>query len=74
MKQVAVVMLVILFLLSSQMENAQSQGQDQFSCYDYCSTWCALDFMSDSRRMQRCEIKCSIICSPKVYKICRGNI
>ncbi|KAL1336301.1 hypothetical protein HN51_030688 [Arachis hypogaea] len=57
MKMGAVVML--LFIICSQMESVQS---DAFDCLDACQTACVSP--GDLRLQQRCERKCQIKCGP----------
>ncbi|KAL5721180.1 hypothetical protein ACHQM5_013772 [Ranunculus cassubicifolius] len=63
MTKVFALLLISLFLLSSQMETAQSQGID---CYDSCSTACV---QPDTRLMTRCDRKCQIRCGPNKGKV-----
>ncbi|PIA34567.1 hypothetical protein AQUCO_03700094v1 [Aquilegia coerulea] len=58
-----VVLMVILFLFSSHIETVKPDAAD---CYDGCSTACV---QRDTRKMQRCDIKCSIRCAPPVFQL-----
>ncbi|KAL5731320.1 hypothetical protein ACHQM5_004060 [Ranunculus cassubicifolius] len=60
--QMASVLLLVLFLLSSQMETTHSQ---QYSCVDLCQTGCVARYLPDAKKVSRCERKCSIDCNRK---------
>ncbi|CAN1304996.1 hypothetical protein LINPERPRIM_LOCUS26389 [Linum perenne] len=62
---VASVLMLMLMLCGSFDHyscNAQEDSdQDSWQCYDHCTTGCV--YRPDVRQMQRCEIKCGIICN-----------
>ncbi|KAK9167609.1 hypothetical protein Scep_002800 [Stephania cephalantha] len=66
-KSVAVSLLVVvLYLVSSETLLVAVAGPED--CMDACSTAC-VQYLRDSRRMARCERKCSIRCGPGEHSI-----
>ncbi|KAE9595095.1 hypothetical protein Lal_00041291 [Lupinus albus] len=58
MKKIGVAIIMLLFVICSQMETVNSDASD---CLDACSTACV---QRDTRLMQRCDRKCQIKCGP----------
>ncbi|CAL1352681.1 unnamed protein product [Linum trigynum] len=55
------ILLTVLLLCHSDLECSTAQDSSPYGCYDVCTTFC-VQYLSDARRMRRCEIKCGIEC------------
>ncbi|KAK9096031.1 hypothetical protein Sjap_021528 [Stephania japonica] len=61
MKKIALLLVVVLYLVSSETLLVVAPGPGD--CLDACSTAC-VQYFRDPRRMARCDRKCSIRCGP----------
>ncbi|KAF6157272.1 hypothetical protein GIB67_000788 [Kingdonia uniflora] len=61
MKKITCALMLVLLLVSFQMNTVESAASD---CLDACQTGCAVSYIRDPKRMSRCDRKCTIKCKP----------